>query len=308
MRMVDPLIPRALADKDQLHFAQRTDASYLPPALRNVVYRYPDLRSFRSDLHAADQELGLPPAEQVRDGEWVLAIFEIGDSKSRATAAAARGFDRGEEGFALAFERRDWERLNDFGESTSWSAFPAARPSVLPSADADETSPLRLPTLPPPTRLATEPPPPSDMLTPSVRSLKAAASAHRGARLLLVDDDHDVRQLVGTMLQTLGLEVDQVESAEDALSALKGETYDLLLLDWSLPGMHGLDLCRQLRESDSFGYLPIVFLTSHSSSKDIVEAFAAGADDYVVKPFRAPELGARIFGLLRRARMADAHE
>jgi two-component system phosphate regulon response regulator PhoB len=301
-------MPSARAGKGQLHFAQRTDASYLPPALRNVVYRYPDLRSFRSDLRAADQELSLPGGEQVRDGEWVLAIFEIGDSKGRATAAAARGFDRGEEGFALAFERRDWERLNDFGESTSWSAFPAARPSALPSADADTTAPRRLPTLPPPARLPTEPPPPSDMLTPSVRSLKAAASAHRGARLLLVDDEHDVRELVGTMLKTLGLEVDQVESAEAALSTLETGAYDLLLLDWSLPGMHGIDLCRELRGSDSFASLPIVFLTSHSSSKDIVEAFAAGADDYVVKPFRAPELGARIFGLLRRARMADAHD
>jgi two-component system phosphate regulon response regulator PhoB len=308
MRILAHLMPPAPADKGQLHFAQRADASYVPPALRNVVYRYPDLHSFRADLHAADQELGLPPAEQVRDGEWVLAIFEIGEAKSRATAAAARGFDRGEEGFALAFERRDWERLNDFGESTSWSAFPAARPSAFPSLQPDETARLRIPTLPPVARLPTEPPPPSDMLTPSVRSLKAVASAHRGARLLLVDDDHDVRALVGTMLETLGLGVDQVESAEEALSALDKEVYDLVLLDWSLPGMHGLELCRHLRESDSFGYLPIVFLTSHSSSKDIVEAFAAGADDYVVKPFRAPELGARIFGLLRRARMADPHE
>ncbi len=277
-----------------------------------MVYRYPDLPSFRAVIVAADQELGLPENERVRDGEWVLAIFEIGEAKGRATAAAARGFDRGEEeGFALAFERRDWERLTDFGESTSWSAFPAARTSVPPPpirpGDNDDTTRFRKASMPPPPLLPSEPPPPpSDTLTPSVRTLKTAAAAHRGARLLLVDDDHDVREVVGTMLKTLGLEVDEVESAEDAISALQRDIYDLLLLDWSLPGMHGLDLCKRLRTAESFAYLPIVFLTSHSSSKDIVEAFAAGADDYVVKPFRAPELGARIFGLLRRARMAEA--
>ncbi len=308
MRILGHLVSAAADDKDQVHFARRTDASYVPAALRNVIYRYPDLASFRAVLLAADQELGLPENERVRDGEWVLAIFEIGESKGRATAAAARGFDRGEEGLALAFERRDWERLTDFGESTSWSAFPAARVSVPPPPDnQDDTTRFRKASMPPPPLLPSEPPPPpSDMLTPSVRTLKTAAAAHRGARLLLVDDDHDVRELVGTLLKTLGLEVDEVESAEDAISALQREMYDLLLLDWSLPGMHGLDLCKKLRTADSFTYLPIVFLTSHSSSKDIVEAFAAGADDYVVKPFRAPELGARIFGLLRRARMAEA--
>ncbi len=68
--------------------------------------------------------------------------------------------------------------------------------------------------------------------------------------------------------------------------------------------MTGVELCRLIRQDDALSTMPVLFLTAHASSSDIVEAFASGADDYVVKPFRAPELGARIFGLLRRARMS----
>ena len=66
--------------------------------------------------------------------------------------------------------------------------------------------------------------------------------------------------------------------------------------------MTGIELCRLIRAEPTLSTLPVLFLTAHGSSRDIVDAFASGADDYVVKPFRAPELGARIFGLLRRAR------
>ena len=82
---------------------------------------------------------------------------------------------------------------------------------------------------------------------------------------------------------------------------LSTNSWDIVLLDWWLPGPDGLALLRRFRASGS--QVPVLFLTAHASSKDVVEAFASGADDYVVKPFRAPELGARIFGLLRRARM-----
>ncbi len=73
-----------------------------------------------------------------------------------------------------------------------------------------------------------------------------------------------------------------------------------------LPGKSGLELCREIRELPKHGAMPVLFLTANTSPSDMVEAFASGADDYVVKPFRAPELGARIFGLLRRARGALA--
>ncbi|HEX2672589.1 MAG TPA: response regulator, partial [Polyangiaceae bacterium] len=66
------------------------------------------------------------------------------------------------------------------------------------------------------------------------------------------------------------------------------------------PGMNGLELCQRLRSDKQHHALPIMFLTGHSSSSDLVQAFEAGADDFVSKPFRAPELRARVLGLLRR--------
>ena len=123
------------------------------------------------------------------------------------------------------------------------------------------------------------------------------------ARVLLVDDDPDIRDVVGAMHEAVGLVVEPVTSAEAALDRVRETHFDLLVLDWSLPGMTGLDLCRRIRAEASLNAIPVLFLTAHSSSKDIVDAFASGADDYVAKPFRAPELGARIFGLLRRARV-----
>jgi two-component system phosphate regulon response regulator PhoB len=119
---------------------------------------------------------------------------------------------------------------------------------------------------------------------------------------LVVDDDPDLREVVSAMLEAVGLAVESAGSAEDALARVGEQAFDLLVLDWMLPGKSGLELCRSIRELPRLTALPVLFLTANTSPTDMVEAFASGADDYVVKPFRAPELGARIFGLLRRAR------
>jgi two-component system phosphate regulon response regulator PhoB len=125
------------------------------------------------------------------------------------------------------------------------------------------------------------------------------------ARVLLVDDDEDIREVVGAMLGAVGLTVEASTSAEEALDRVRATSFDLLVLDWNLPGMTGIELCRLIRQDPVLSTLPVLFLTAHASSRDVVDAFASGADDYVVKPFRAPELGARIFGLIRRARMGQ---
>jgi two-component system phosphate regulon response regulator PhoB len=147
------------------------------------------------------------------------------------------------------------------------------------------------------TAIAIPPEEPPQPVPPQPKRLRG-----EGSRVLLVDDDPDLRDVVAAMLEAVGLTVSAVGSAEEALELSRLDPPNLLVLDWNLPGMSGLDLCKLLRADAALRHLPLMFLTAHSSTQDMVEAFAAGADDYVVKPFRAAELGARIFGLLRRTR------
>src|SRR5262249_55049583 len=97
--------------------------------------------------------------------------------------------------------------------------------------------------------------------------------ASMSARVLLVDDDADIRDVVGAMLEAVGLVVEPVNSAEEALDRVREKHFDLLVLDWNLPGMTGLELCRQIRREGNLANLPVLFLTAHSSAKDIVDAF-----------------------------------
>ncbi len=286
--------------------------------MRSIAFRYDDLFSFGRSIGAHDQELPLPSGESVAEGEWVLAIFEIGERK-RATAAAARGLDKGDGTLCLGFERRDWERLHTFAEAKSEKLRAAA-----PARPPDDT--VRFDSIPvaldssvdsEPTQTSLQSPLPSKRTSQGPSSVPRSASvpsltpsgrfpATQSARVLLVDDDADIRDVVGAMLEAVGLVVEPAVSAEAALERVRETHFDLLVLDWSLPGMTGLELCRRIRAEAQLSALPVLFLTAHNSSKDIVDAFASGADDYVSKPFRAPELGARIFGLLRRARVGQA--
>nr|WP_153823653.1 response regulator [Polyangium spumosum] len=219
----------------------------------------------------SELELGLPSGESVEDGEWVLAIFDVGPER-RATSAAARA-SIGPEGPLLAFEPRDWRRLSDFAAIEAFHR-PSSRPPPLRASQPEIELPPSLPRSWPP-------------------------KGGEGAQILVVDDDPDIRDVVSAMLEAVGLVVTTRTSAEEALETVQRERFDLLVLDWNLPKMTGIELCRLIRRELNVS-LPVLFLTANASSQDMVEAFASGADDYVVKPFRAPELGARIFSLLRR--------
>ncbi|PYV08286.1 MAG: DNA-binding response regulator [Acidobacteria bacterium] len=119
-----------------------------------------------------------------------------------------------------------------------------------------------------------------------------------GARVLVVDDDPQIRRIMRMTLIAQDYEVADARSAEEALKLLEAERYDLILLDMNLPGIGGLEACRFLRSSGTEA--AIIMLTVRNTEKDKVEALDAGADDFVTKPFSAPELLARIRAALRR--------
>lgn len=123
-------------------------------------------------------------------------------------------------------------------------------------------------------------------------------SAKSAKRVLVVDDEPQIRRALDSILGVRGYEVTTVESGEDALSALKSSTPDLLILDLSLPGMSGLEVCRAVRARSQ---VPILVLSVRDSDRDKVAALDLGADDYLTKPFSAAELLARIRALLRRS-------
>jgi len=232
-------------------------------------------------MEQAEFELGLPKGETVTDGEWVLAIFELG-SERRATSGAARA-TVGHDGSRLVFESRDWQRLAEFsrGEATTppkRSGTMGAVTAPSPASGAPPAAPSRAPSSLPP--------------------------SGKGARVLVVDDDAAIAEVVATMLDAVGLVVTTAKNAEEAQVLLETQKFHLAVFDWNLPGASGLDLCRYVRGNADISKLPVLFLTANTSPQDMVDAFASGADDFVTKPFRAPELGARIFSLLRRARMS----
>lgn len=162
----------------------------------------------------------------------------------------------------LTFEERDWERLQRFAHGDG------------------------PPSMPPPARA----------------SVPELITAPLGATALLVDADPTVLSIVRAMLEACGVGTQTAHGAEEALELLRRNRYDLVVMEPALDGMSGLELCRRLRADSRLSRVPILALTGHTSEQDLSEAFCAGADDFVGKPFRAHELRARVLGLLHRAR------
>ena len=116
-------------------------------------------------------------------------------------------------------------------------------------------------------------------------------------RILVVDDDPQIRRVMRVTLTAQGYEVDDARSGDEALEKLRERQSDLVLLDMNMPGMSGVETCLAIRETSE---IAIIVLTVRDSEVDKVEALDAGADDYVTKPYNAPELLARIRAALRR--------
>jgi two-component system response regulator MtrA len=116
--------------------------------------------------------------------------------------------------------------------------------------------------------------------------------------VMVVDDDQDLAEMLSIVLTGVGMEVDLVNRGDQVMDLFNSHTPDLVLLDVMLPGIDGIEVCKIIRESSM---VPIVMLTAKGDTQDVVLGLEAGADDYMVKPFKPQELVARINTRLRRS-------
>ncbi len=120
-------------------------------------------------------------------------------------------------------------------------------------------------------------------------------------KILVVDDEPDLVELVSYNLRKEGLEVASASDGEEALRRIRQESFDLVMLDLMLPGIQGMELCRILRNDPKTEGLPIIMVTAKGEEVDRVLGLEIGADDYIAKPFSPRELAARVKAVLRRA-------
>ena len=120
--------------------------------------------------------------------------------------------------------------------------------------------------------------------------------------VLIADDDADIRDRVAFKLEQAGFDVITAKDGPAALSAAHDRIPDIAVLDVSMPGMSGLDVCRMLRADPSTADMMIIMLTARAQETDVEGGFSAGADDYLIKPFSPRELTSRVQALLGRAR------
>jgi two-component system phosphate regulon response regulator PhoB len=126
--------------------------------------------------------------------------------------------------------------------------------------------------------------------------------------ILLVEDETALVELLRYNLEAEGFEVRASQDGEEALVMVQERVPDLVVLDWMLPSVSGLEICRQLRRRPETRNVPVILLTARGEEADRVRGFESGADDYVTKPFSPTELVARIRAVLRRSRPALAGE
>jgi two-component system, OmpR family, alkaline phosphatase synthesis response regulator PhoP len=124
-------------------------------------------------------------------------------------------------------------------------------------------------------------------------------------RILVVEDDRDIAELVGRYLEKAGFTVEILGSGREALAAIGARPPDLLVLDLMLPGVDGLEICRAVRAGEKTANIPIIMLTARSEEAERIAGLELGADDYIGKPFSPNELVARIRAVLRRLSRQD---
>ncbi|HPF57159.1 MAG TPA: phosphate regulon transcriptional regulator PhoB [Candidatus Competibacteraceae bacterium] len=127
-------------------------------------------------------------------------------------------------------------------------------------------------------------------------------------RILLVEDEQPIREMVVFALTNAGYEVEEAADARQAQARIAERLPDLVLLDWMLPGISGIDYARRLKKDDLTRELPIIMLTARAEEEDKVQGLESGADDYMTKPFSPREMVARIRAVLRRGGPAAEDE
>jgi two-component system phosphate regulon response regulator PhoB len=143
---------------------------------------------------------------------------------------------------------------------------------------------------------------------PAGETSRAEHASVTGKRLLLVEDDRAVAELVSFQFERAGYEVTRTGDGEEALILVDEVKPDIILLDWMIEGVSGIEVCRRLRRRPSTANIPIVMLTARGEEDDRVRGLETGADDYVTKPFSPKELVSRAAAVLRRVRPALAAE
>ena len=128
------------------------------------------------------------------------------------------------------------------------------------------------------------------------------------ALILIVEDEAAIHQLLTYNLEAEGFRTRVVETGEEVHPALAEEMPDLVLLDWMLPGLSGIEVCRMIRSKPETQRLPVIMLTARGEETERVRGLATGADDYVIKPFSVPEVMARIRTILRRVKPESVSE
>jgi two-component system phosphate regulon response regulator PhoB len=129
-----------------------------------------------------------------------------------------------------------------------------------------------------------------------------------GARILVVEDEEALFALLEYNLTREGFGVRGSADGDDAMMALEEERPDLVILDWMLPGLSGIEICRRIRARAELRDMPVIMLTARGEEADRIRGLDTGADDYLTKPFSIPELIARVRALLRRARPTISSE
>lgn len=122
------------------------------------------------------------------------------------------------------------------------------------------------------------------------------------AKVLVVEDEEPLAMLLRYNLEAEGVSVNVVQHGDDAELSVEEDPPDLIILDWMLPGLSGLELCRRFRSNRETRSIPILMLTARGEEVDRIRGLETGADDYVVKPFSVPELMARVKAIMRRAK------